>query len=101
VHDDQAQALLAVLTEQLTTVRPELEPEQITAEATLTGDLALDSVDLAELFERIRLALGGVELREWLAAASWADGDTVGSLLRYLADRAPELAPVGAGQQVA
>ncbi|WP_148083842.1 hypothetical protein [Streptomyces sp. 840.1] len=73
-----------ILTEQLIAVRPDTADRLVTERSRLTGDLGFDSVDLAELFERIRDVLGEVDIADWLAMATRAEGDTVGSLTRYL-----------------
>ncbi|MER5548701.1 acyl carrier protein [Streptomyces sp. NPDC001118] len=90
MQDDRAQALMTTLIEQLAAVRPDTALRQITERSRLTGDLGLDSVELAELFERIREVYGEVEIADWLALATRSGGDTVGSLVRYLADVVPE-----------
>lgn len=84
MQDDRAQAFLMILTEQLIAVRPDTADRLVTEHSRLTGDLGFDSVDLAELFERIRDVLGEVDIADWLAMATRAEGDTVGSLTRYL-----------------
>ncbi|MET7479232.1 hypothetical protein ABZT17_33405 [Streptomyces sp. NPDC005648] len=84
---------MTTLIEQLAAVRPETAGRQVTERSRLTGDLGLDSVELAELFERIREVYGEVEIADWLAMASRAEGDTVGSLVRYLSTVLPEQLP--------
>ncbi|MEV5609152.1 acyl carrier protein [Streptomyces sp. NPDC052225] len=88
---------MTTLTQHLAAVRPDTAGRQITERSRLTGDLGLDSVELAELFERIREAYAGVEISDWLAMATRAEGDTVGSLVRYLALTVPEERPLVAG----
>ena len=90
MQDDRAQAFMTTLTEQLVAVRPETAGRQVTERSRLTGDLGLDSVELAELFERIREVYGEVDIADWLAMATRAEGDTVGSLVRYLSLVLPE-----------
>ncbi|MDR3083642.1 MAG: acyl carrier protein [Streptomyces sp.] len=97
MQDDRAQAFMTTLTQQLAAVRPETAQRHITERSRLTGDLGLDSVELAELFERIRETYAGVEISNWLATATRAEGDTVGSLVRYLALAVPEDRPLVAG----
>ena len=50
MQDDRAQAFMTTLTQHLAAVRPETVQRQITERSRLTGDLGLDSVELAELF---------------------------------------------------
>ncbi|MFD6193050.1 MULTISPECIES: acyl carrier protein [unclassified Streptomyces] len=88
---------MTTLTQHLAAVRPETVRRQITERSRLTGDLGLDSVELAELFERIRDTYAGVEISDWLAMATRAEGDTVGSLVRYLALTVPEERPLVVG----
>ncbi|WP_176954006.1 acyl carrier protein [Streptomyces indicus] len=88
---------MTTLTQHLAAVRPETALRQITEHSRLTGDLGLDSVELAELFERIRETYAGVEISAWLATATRAEGDTVGSLVRYLALAVPEERPLVTG----
>ncbi|MGW0085225.1 acyl carrier protein [Streptomyces sp. NPDC003393] len=88
---------MTTLTQHLAAVRPETARRQITEQSRLTGDLGLDSVELAELFERIRETYAGVEISDWLAMATRAEGDTVGSLVRYLALAVPEERPLVTG----
>ena len=97
MQEDRAQALMTTLIEQLVAVRPETAGREITERSRFTGDLGLDSVDLAELFERIREVYGDVEIADWLAMATRAEGDTVGSLVRYLTLTVPEERPLVAG----
>ncbi len=92
MQEPRAQAFFTLLIEQLVAVRPEIAGYPVTESSTVTGDLGMDSVDLAELFERIRGVFGEVDIADWLAAATGAEGDTVGSLTRYLASAVPSQA---------
>ncbi|WP_372347709.1 hypothetical protein [Streptomyces sp. KL116D] len=85
------------MTQQLAAVRPETAQRRITERSRLTGDLGLDSVELAELFERIRGDVRGSGDLGLAGDGDRAEGDTVGSLVRYLALAVPEAAAGGRG----
>ncbi|GGY05630.1 acyl carrier protein [Streptomyces hiroshimensis] len=95
MHEHRAQAIRTMLIEQIVAVRPEIAERTVTDRSTLTGDLGMDSVDLAETFERIRDRFGPIDIADWLATATRAEGDTVASLLRYLDGAVPALVPAG------
>lgn len=96
MQDDRAKAFMTTLIEQLAAVRPETARRPVTEHSRLTGDLGLDSVELAELFERIRDTYGEVDIADWLAMATRSEGDTVGSLVRYLVLTVPGERPPAA-----
>ncbi|GAA3126947.1 hypothetical protein ACFQ0X_12775 [Streptomyces rectiviolaceus] len=101
MHEQRAQAIRIMLIQQLIAVRPEIAERTVTDRSALTGDLGMDSVELAETFERIRDCFGDVHIAGWLATATRAEGDTVGSLVRYLDRMVPADAPepVAAGSR--
>ncbi|MFG3255716.1 hypothetical protein [Streptomyces sp. NPDC048172] len=90
VRDERAEALRTLLIDLVTVVRPEAAAMTVTDECTLTGDIALDSVQLAEFFDRIRAEIGDVDFTFWMSGATQADGDTLGSLIQYLVTVAPD-----------
>lgn len=57
------------------------------SDASLTGDLGLDSLTLASLFAAVKARFGHLELAPWFISASTAGTDTVGSLAAFIAAR--------------
>lgn len=80
-----AERIAEMLLAEITAVCPELgEPS---ADASLTGDLGLDSLCLTSLFGAVKAQLGQVELSTWFIRASNTGTDTIASLSSYLADQ--------------
>jgi acyl carrier protein len=79
----------ALLVEEIVAACPELAPEEVSVDASLTGHLGLDSLSLSSLFSTIRAHFGHIELAPWFIAASNAGRDTIGSLARFIAERRP------------
>lgn len=75
------------IAEMLVTEIAEVCPEVGTPglDASLTGDLGLDSLCLTSLFGMVKKELGQVELSTWFIRASNTGTDTIGSLSTYLA----------------
>lgn len=55
-------------------------------DASLTGDLGLDSLTLTSLFASVKAEFGHISLAPWFIAASNAGTDTIGSLAAFIAD---------------
>jgi acyl carrier protein len=68
----------------LLTVKPALDASAIRPDSSLTADLGLSSLDLAELASRLDDGAGPIDLSPWLAQAMRPGGDTVGSLATLL-----------------
>jgi acyl carrier protein len=78
--DDVFHSLVRVLGE----VKPSLDAAAIHRDSSLTADLGLDSLDLAELASRLGDDFKSLDLSVWLAEAMRPGGDTVGSLVNLL-----------------
>ncbi|WP_434597704.1 hypothetical protein [Streptomyces sp. A5-4] len=79
-----------MLTEIIVVVRPETAMLQVTDQSSLTVDLAMDSLQLAEFFERVRESIGEFDVGIWMAGAIRPRGDTVGGLVQHLLTVIPE-----------
>jgi len=73
-----------LLLDEIASVCPELG-SMLHADASLTGDLGLDSLCLTSLFGMVKKEIGQVELSSWFIRASNTGSDTVSSLAHYLA----------------
>lgn len=63
---------------------------QLHVDASLTGDLGLDSLCLTALFGMVKREIGQVELSGWFIRASNTGTDTVASLANYLVAQVAE-----------
>lgn len=68
---------------------PELGP-QLHVDASLTGELGLDSLCLTSLFGVVKREIGQVELSGWFIRASNTGTDTIASLASYLVAQTAE-----------
>lgn len=84
-----ANPIEALLVDEIVATCPELVPEEISVDASLTGHLGLDSLSLSALFSTVRARFGHIELAPWFISSSNAGCDTVGSLARFIAERSP------------
>lgn len=75
-----------MLLTEIAEVCPELGAH-LTVDASLTGDLGLDSLCLTSLFGMVKKEIGQVELSGWFIRASNTGTDTVASLSAYLAEQ--------------
>lgn len=80
-----AEQIAKMLQDEIAEVCPEVGP--IPLDASLTGDLGLDSLCLTSLFGMVKKEIGRVELSTWFIRASNSGTDTIGSLSVYLADQ--------------
>ncbi len=80
-----AHTIEALLAEEILAACPELGT--VPSDASLTGDLGLDSLTLTSLFASVKAEFGHVSLAPWFIAASNSGTDTVGSLAAFIADR--------------
>lgn len=82
-----AQRIERFLRDEILSACPELAAAEVTADASLTGHLGLDSLALSSLFSAIKMECGHLELAPWFISASNNGTDTVGSLARFIAAR--------------
>ncbi len=80
-----ADTITEMLLAEIAAVCPELG--RPSADASLTGDLGLDSLCLTSLFGTVKQELGQVELSTWFIRASHTGTDSIASLSTYLADQ--------------
>jgi len=80
-----AHRIEALLVDEILAACPELGV--VPSDASLTGELGLDSLTLTALFASVKAEFGHVSLAPWFIAASNAGTDTVGSLSGYIAER--------------
>jgi acyl carrier protein len=73
----------SMLLAEIADVCPELGA-QLHADASLTGELGLDSLCLTSLFGMVKREIGQVELSCWFIRASNTGTDTIASLAHYL-----------------
>lgn len=78
-----AERIAEMLVTEITAVCPEVGTPSL--DASITGDLGLDSLCLTSLFGMVKKELGQVELSGWFIRASNTGTDTIGSLSAYLA----------------
>ncbi|HET6211664.1 MAG TPA: hypothetical protein VFE14_02195 [Micromonosporaceae bacterium] len=76
---------LGAVTRNLVAVKPSLEPSMVRLNSSLTADLGLGSLDLVELASGLADDYGPMDLAPWLSQAMRPGGDTVGSLVAFLA----------------
>lgn len=81
-----AHQIEALLIDEILAACPELGT--VPSDASLTGDLGLDSLTLTSLFASVKAEFGHVSLAPWFIAASNSGTDTVGSLAGFIAERA-------------
>jgi hypothetical protein len=78
---------------------PRLAGERLTADASLTRDLHVDSTRLAELAAFARREIADVDLTPWYLEVTRTGGDTLGTLAAFLAGR-PAATAAAAGPGV-
>ena len=78
------QEIFQRIQEHLKTIEPLLDVTKVTPNDSLSGELGLDSLRLASLFDRLRQEHAGVNLTPWFMSASQEGGDSVGSLVTFL-----------------
>jgi hypothetical protein len=74
---------LSLLTRHLLAIKQSLRADDIAPDLLVVEDLGLDSMDLAQLADRIRLDMPAIDLMPWLARAMAGEG-TVASLTEFL-----------------
>jgi hypothetical protein len=78
-------ALAGRIAAELARIRPGLRAEEIGDSASLTQDLGLGSLELANLFAFVKAHIANVDLTPWLLSAARKGTDSVGSLALFLA----------------
>lgn len=79
-----AERIAEMLVTEIVAVCPEMGTPDL--DASLTGELGLDSLCLTSLFGMVKQELGHVSLSTWFIRASNTGTDTISSLSVYLAD---------------
>ena len=72
---------------EISTLVPDVPAEMLSADASMTAELGLDSVHLTSLFALIRQEIGPVELAPWFIRASHTGEDSIASLAAYISYR--------------
>ena len=83
-QDSREKDVFQRLQKHLKEVEPALDVATIAPNASLSGELGLDSLRLASLFDRIRQEHAGVNLLPWFMSASQRGGDSLESLAVFL-----------------
>lgn len=80
-----AHRIQELLVEEILAACPELGRPPL--DASLTGDLGLDSLTLTSLFASVKAEFGHLSLAPWFIAASNHGTDTIGSLAAFIAEQ--------------
>jgi acyl carrier protein len=74
-------------------VKRTLDASALNPDASLTGDLGLDSLDLVQLSASLSEDFPDVDLAPWLAQASLPGMDTLSSLITHLTETLARVRP--------
>ena len=85
--------LWQMLANQIRMVKPNLDGSALQPQASLTGDLGLDSLDLVRLSARLASDFPEVDLTPWLAQACRPGMDTLSSIVAHLERQLTQITP--------
>lgn len=77
----------ALLLDEIVSACPELADFEIRTDASLTGELGLDSLTLSALFAGVKAQFGHLQLAPWFIKASNEGNDTIASLAAFISAR--------------
>lgn len=76
-------------------LEPAMKRDELREDASLSGEIGFDSIQLEELITHIKLQIADIDFTPWYVQVTRNGNDTIGSLVEYV-ERHPEKIRIGA-----